>query len=164
MIECRSSTSGRLVLDGPVAVLLSSPRPAGPAGTIAKEIDGHRRSSLDTRGRPDAVKLARELYGLEGRAVPLPSEYDDNFRLEAADGTARVLKVMHPMREAGFVDMQCAALEGRRRAGARPARTAGHPRSGRPALVDRGRRAKAGRGSSGCSPICRAARSPGSGP
>ena len=58
----------------------------------------------------DALNLARELYGLEGRAAPLPSEYDDNFRIEAADGTVRVLKVMHPAREAGFVDMQCAAL------------------------------------------------------
>ncbi|HMA53381.1 MAG TPA: peptidoglycan DD-metalloendopeptidase family protein, partial [Acidobacteriota bacterium] len=35
---------------------------------------------------------------------------DDNFRLEAADGTARVLKIMHPARQAGFVDMQCSAL------------------------------------------------------
>ena len=59
----------------------------------------------------DAVNLSRELYGLDGQAFPLPSEYDDNFRLEAADGSARVLKVMHPMREAGFVDMQCAALK-----------------------------------------------------
>ena len=58
----------------------------------------------------DALDLARELFGLEGRAVPLPSEYDDNFRLETEDGTVRVLKVMHPAREAGFVDMQCAAL------------------------------------------------------
>jgi len=59
----------------------------------------------------DAVRLARDLYGLEARACPLPSEYDDNFRIEAADGTVRVLKIMHPAREAGFVDMQCAALE-----------------------------------------------------
>ncbi len=58
----------------------------------------------------DAARLARELYGLEARACALPSEYDDNFRLETADGDARVLKVMHPMREAGFVDLQCAAL------------------------------------------------------
>jgi 4-aminobutyrate aminotransferase-like enzyme/Ser/Thr protein kinase RdoA (MazF antagonist) len=58
----------------------------------------------------DAVRLARELYGLEARACPLPSEYDDNFRLETADGTIRILKVMHPMRDAGFVDLQCAAL------------------------------------------------------
>ena len=58
----------------------------------------------------DAVRLARELYGLEAKACPLPSEYDDNFRLETADGSSRVLKIMHPVREAGFVDMQCAAL------------------------------------------------------
>ena len=58
----------------------------------------------------DAVRLARELYGLEARACPLPSEYDDNFRLETADGRVTVLKIMHPMRDAGFIDMQCAAL------------------------------------------------------
>ena len=58
----------------------------------------------------DAVRLARDLYGLDARASSLPSEYDDNFRLETADGAARVLKVMHPMRDPGFVDMQCAAL------------------------------------------------------
>lgn len=58
----------------------------------------------------DAVRLARDLYGLEARACSLPSEYDDNFRLETAAGAARVLKIMHPMRDAGFIDMQCAAL------------------------------------------------------
>jgi len=66
---------------------------------------------------PDAVRLARELYGLEARAYPLPSEYDDNFLVETPDGVVRdnrvvrVLKVMHPMRDAGFVDLQCAALK-----------------------------------------------------
>jgi 4-aminobutyrate aminotransferase-like enzyme/Ser/Thr protein kinase RdoA (MazF antagonist) len=58
-----------------------------------------------------AVRLARDLYGLDARACPLPGEYDDNFRLETADGQVRVLKVMHPMRDAGFVDMQCAAMK-----------------------------------------------------
>ncbi|HOW84744.1 MAG TPA: aminotransferase class III-fold pyridoxal phosphate-dependent enzyme [Candidatus Aminicenantes bacterium] len=58
----------------------------------------------------DGVRLARDLYGLETRAFPLPSEYDDNFRLEAAGGTSRVLKIMHPLREPDFVDMQCSAL------------------------------------------------------
>ena len=72
------------------------------------DIGAHPPSRASAR---DALNLARELYGLEGRAFPLPSEYDDNFRIEAADGTVRVLKVMHPAREAGFVDMQCAALE-----------------------------------------------------
>ena len=59
----------------------------------------------------DAVRLARELYGLEARLSPLPSEYDDNFLVETPDGVVRVLKVMHPMRDAGFVDLQCAALK-----------------------------------------------------
>jgi len=59
----------------------------------------------------DAERLAWELHGLEARAHPLPSEFDDNFLLEAADGTRRVLKVMHPAREPGFVDLQCAALK-----------------------------------------------------
>ena len=59
----------------------------------------------------DAVRLARELYGLEARLSPLPSEYDDNFLVETPDGIIRVLKVMHPMRDAGFVDLQCAALK-----------------------------------------------------
>ncbi|MCU0244653.1 MAG: phosphotransferase, partial [Acidobacteria bacterium] len=58
----------------------------------------------------DAVRLSRDIFGLEAAARPLPSEYDDNFRLDTAAGEVRVLKVMHPMREAAFVDMQCAAL------------------------------------------------------
>ena len=31
--------------------------------------------------------------------------------METPDGVVRVLKVMHPMRDAGFVDLQCAALK-----------------------------------------------------
>jgi 4-aminobutyrate aminotransferase-like enzyme/Ser/Thr protein kinase RdoA (MazF antagonist) len=58
----------------------------------------------------DAARLARELYGRAAGVSPLPSEYDDNFRLETSEGTLRILKVMHPMRDAGFVDLQCAAL------------------------------------------------------
>src|SRR5512143_2975418 len=59
---------------------------------------------------PTAQRLAAELYGLTATAQPLPGEYDDNFRLTTADGAASVLKVMHPRRERGFVDLQCAAL------------------------------------------------------
>lgn len=73
----------------------------------AMDIGAHPAARATAR---DAAALARDLYGLEARACPLPSEYDDNFRLETADGARRVLKVMHPMREPGFVDMQCAAL------------------------------------------------------
>jgi 4-aminobutyrate aminotransferase-like enzyme/Ser/Thr protein kinase RdoA (MazF antagonist) len=58
----------------------------------------------------EAARLAREVYGLEAAALALPGEYDDNFHLTAADGRAFVLKVMHPAREASFIDMQCKAL------------------------------------------------------
>ncbi len=61
-------------------------------------------------GLDDAARLAAEVYGYDARPRPLPSEYDDNFLLEVAGAGGRVLKVMHPMRESGFVDMQCAAL------------------------------------------------------
>jgi 4-aminobutyrate aminotransferase-like enzyme/Ser/Thr protein kinase RdoA (MazF antagonist) len=58
----------------------------------------------------EAVRLARELYGLEATARALPGEYDDNFHLTSADGHAFVLKVMHPARERSFIDLQCRAL------------------------------------------------------
>jgi 4-aminobutyrate aminotransferase-like enzyme/Ser/Thr protein kinase RdoA (MazF antagonist) len=59
----------------------------------------------------EAERFAAELYGLRARATALPGEYDDNFCLTASDARQFVLKVMHPAREAAFVDMQCRALE-----------------------------------------------------
>ncbi len=58
----------------------------------------------------EAVRLARELYGVEATARALPGEYDDNFHLTGADERAFVLKVMHPARERSFIDLQCRAL------------------------------------------------------
>jgi 4-aminobutyrate aminotransferase-like enzyme/Ser/Thr protein kinase RdoA (MazF antagonist) len=58
----------------------------------------------------EAVRMARELYALEVSARALPGEYDDNFYLEAKDGRAFVLKVMHPARERDLIDLQCQAL------------------------------------------------------
>jgi 4-aminobutyrate aminotransferase-like enzyme/Ser/Thr protein kinase RdoA (MazF antagonist) len=58
----------------------------------------------------EAARLARETYGLQVSARVLPGEYDDNFHLTATDGRAFVLKVMHPAREASFIDLQCKAL------------------------------------------------------
>ncbi len=76
---------------------------------------------------PEAVQLARDLYGLTVTAKPLPGEYDDNFHLtpiratsvrshdgvspEQGDAAGFVLKVMHPARERSFIDMQCRALQ-----------------------------------------------------
>jgi 4-aminobutyrate aminotransferase-like enzyme/Ser/Thr protein kinase RdoA (MazF antagonist) len=59
----------------------------------------------------EAVRLARDLYGLEASATPLPSEHDNNFHLVTRDGRAFVLKVMHPAREESFIDMQVRALQ-----------------------------------------------------
>src|SRR5437762_6833924 len=59
----------------------------------------------------EAVRLARELYGIETAARALPGEYDDNFHLTSRDGHGFVLKVMHPAREQSFIDMQCRALQ-----------------------------------------------------
>jgi len=59
----------------------------------------------------EAVRLARELYGLEASAESLPGEYDDNFKLLSNDGRAYVLKVMDPAREESFIDMQVRALQ-----------------------------------------------------
>src|SRR5260370_41355649 len=59
----------------------------------------------------EAVRLARELYGIEATARALPGEYDDNFHLTSGDGHAFVLKVMHPAREQSFIDMQSGALQ-----------------------------------------------------
>src|SRR5260370_39734576 len=58
----------------------------------------------------EAVRLAREVYGLEATAPALPGEYDDNFHLISADRRAFVLKAMHPAREHSFIDLQCRAL------------------------------------------------------
>jgi 4-aminobutyrate aminotransferase-like enzyme/Ser/Thr protein kinase RdoA (MazF antagonist) len=58
----------------------------------------------------DAALLARRLYGLEVEAHSLPGEFDDNFRVSTPDGRAFVLKAMHPARERGLVELQCAAL------------------------------------------------------
>lgn len=60
---------------------------------------------------PEAVRLARDLYGLEASATSLPGEHDNNFHLVTRDGHAFVLKVMHPAREHSFIDMQARALQ-----------------------------------------------------
>ncbi|MGH9444492.1 MAG: aminotransferase class III-fold pyridoxal phosphate-dependent enzyme [Terriglobia bacterium] len=58
----------------------------------------------------EAVRVAKEIYGLDVSASPLPGEYDNNFRVVTADGRAFVLKLMHPSRESSFIDLQCQAL------------------------------------------------------
>src|ERR1700730_18281696 len=83
----------------------------------------------------EAVRFALDLYGLEVAATTLPGEYDDNFYLTTIEktvpensasqfarlpcssaaprpeGSAFVLKVMHPAREQSLIDLQCRALQ-----------------------------------------------------
>ena len=59
----------------------------------------------------EAAEIARRLFGIEAAAHALAGEYDDNFRLREAGGCEFVLKIMHPDRERGFVEMQCAVLQ-----------------------------------------------------
>ncbi len=58
----------------------------------------------------DAALVAGRLYGLQAEARALPGEFDDNFRISAEGGRTFVLKAMHPAREPGLVELQCAAL------------------------------------------------------
>lgn len=58
----------------------------------------------------EAVRLARDHYGLDVEARALPGEYDANFHLRSPDGRGFVLKVMHPGRERGLVALQSEAL------------------------------------------------------
>lgn len=61
---------------------------------------------------PDvAASLAHQLYGVEAQAQALPGEYDQVFKLVASDGTAYILKVMHPSRDSTFIDLQCRTLQ-----------------------------------------------------
>ena len=61
--------------------------------------------------KTEAEKIAREVYGFESSARPLPGEYDDNFHLTNTDNREFVFKVMHTGRERSFIDMQCRALQ-----------------------------------------------------
>lgn len=71
-------------------------------------IESHLSQSVSPE---EAIRLAREIYGLEVRAQSLPGEYDHNFHLTTLNGQAFVLKVMHPDRERSIVDLQSRALQ-----------------------------------------------------
>ena len=63
----------------------------------------------------EAAALARTHFGLEGRVRPLASYIDKNFRVDATDGSAWVLKVANEIETEGTLDQQnrvLAELEG----------------------------------------------------
>ncbi len=64
-----------------------------------------------TFGLEDAVRIARDLYGLETTAELLPGERDQNFRLRSASGAQFVLKAANPEEGLEVLDLQNQALE-----------------------------------------------------
>ena len=60
--------------------------------------------------KQEAVRIARELYGVTASASPLPGEYDNNFHLVTPRGGEFVLKVMRPGCRLDLIDLQCKAL------------------------------------------------------
>ena len=58
----------------------------------------------------DARLLARERYGIDGVALALPSERDQNFRIIARDGSSTVLKIANALDDPDLLDAQQQAL------------------------------------------------------
>jgi Ser/Thr protein kinase RdoA (MazF antagonist) len=58
-----------------------------------------------------AEALAVERYGVRGRAAALPSERDQNFRIDAAGSTSFVLKIANTTEREEVLDFQNAALQ-----------------------------------------------------
>jgi 4-aminobutyrate aminotransferase-like enzyme/Ser/Thr protein kinase RdoA (MazF antagonist) len=58
----------------------------------------------------EAERLAADRFGVAGRASPLPSERDQNFRIRAADGTSFILKVANERERPEILDFQERAL------------------------------------------------------
>ena len=58
----------------------------------------------------DAEDIARRVFGIEGRASPLDSERDQNFRIEITEGLGYVLKISNPAEDPDVVDMQTETL------------------------------------------------------
>jgi 4-aminobutyrate aminotransferase-like enzyme/Ser/Thr protein kinase RdoA (MazF antagonist) len=58
----------------------------------------------------DAAALAREIYGLNAAAVPLPGEKDRNFLLAAADGGRYVLKIANAETARETLELENAAM------------------------------------------------------
>jgi Ser/Thr protein kinase RdoA (MazF antagonist) len=61
---------------------------------------------LPTFTLPEVRRLARDLYGVEAEAEPLPGERDQNFRLKAAGGGDLVLKIANAAESRAALELQ----------------------------------------------------------
>jgi 4-aminobutyrate aminotransferase-like enzyme/Ser/Thr protein kinase RdoA (MazF antagonist) len=59
----------------------------------------------------EIIKVARQLYGIDGSLQRLPGEYDTNVKIWGDKQADVVLKIMHPSRIPSFIEMQIAALQ-----------------------------------------------------
>jgi len=57
-----------------------------------------------------AARIAREVFAIDGEATPLPSERDQNFRLDARTGACFVLKIANATDERALLEAQQEAL------------------------------------------------------
>ena len=57
-----------------------------------------------------AARIARQLYGIDAVALPLPSERDQNFLLTDAAGGRQVLKIANAGEQRGILEAQQAAM------------------------------------------------------
>ena len=59
----------------------------------------------------EAVSIARDLYGIQATAAPLPSERDQNFRLTDETGRRFVLKIANASEDPTMLDCQNQAMQ-----------------------------------------------------
>ncbi len=59
----------------------------------------------------EAQRIAQERFGITAQAAELPSERDQNFRLETDSGELFVLKFSQSMEDPSVLDFQCRVLE-----------------------------------------------------
>jgi len=74
--------------------------------TAAHEAGDVLRSAPPRFGLEEAEAIAADLFGARGRATPLVSERDQNFRILADDGRGWVLKVSNSGEREGVVEME----------------------------------------------------------
>jgi len=82
--------------------LTSTPAPAGETDTLEAPPPAFTLEQAEA--------LARKTFGVDGKAGPLVSERDQNFRILRDDGTGVVLKIMNPAEDPGVAEMQTLAM------------------------------------------------------
>ena len=58
-----------------------------------------------------AINIAIENFNIQGTAKPLPGEIDFNFKIDATDGKAYILKISRPDENADYLDFQQKLLQ-----------------------------------------------------